>query len=286
METTRAHAATSVEEVAILPRELRESSGLVVSRTQPGVLWSHNDSGDKPVLYAIDQRGHLLATVPVTNAAAIDWEDLASGPCPAALLAAVDRPNPSCLYIADTGNNQQRREVVIIYAVVEPLLDKAGAPPPASALSVRFRFPDRPHDAEALAIRPDGDVTMISKGQTGSIDFFGMTGATFARALGTQEVVTMEYRGNTGIEPQARISRLVTGAALSPDGTTLAVRTYNEVFFYEALEGGRWRDLMRPCSLGDAEPQGEGIDYLDATTLILSSETSRGRQGTIHRVRC
>ena len=81
----------------------------------------------------------------------------------------------------------------------------------------------------------------------------------------------------------------MTAAAVSPDGTTLAVRTYYEVFFFALVnERGesRWRDLRRPCALGDAEPQGEAIDYLDANTLLLTSERSRGRPGTIHRLQC
>jgi hypothetical protein len=71
---------------------------------------------------------------------------------------------------------------------------------------------------------------------------------------------------------------------------TLAVRTYNEVFFFRAepdgQKGRRWRDLGRPCSLGDAEPQGEAIDYVDKDTLLLTSERSRGRPGQIHRLQC
>jgi hypothetical protein len=71
---------------------------------------------------------------------------------------------------------------------------------------------------------------------------------------------------------------------------TLALRTYNEVFFLGAVQAGQqgsgWRDLGRRCSLGDAEPQGEAIAYLDEETLLLTSERSRGRPGTIHRLRC
>jgi len=33
---------------------LIESSGVAVSHTYPGVLWTHNDSGDGPYLYATD----------------------------------------------------------------------------------------------------------------------------------------------------------------------------------------------------------------------------------------
>ena len=76
---------------------------------------------------------------------------------------------------------------------------------------------------------------------------------------------------------------------MSPDGTTLAVRTYSEIYFYaleNTAQGHRWRELHKPCFLGEVEPQGEAIDYLDEKTLVLGSETSQGRRGMLHRVQC
>ena len=35
-------------------RELKEASGVVASRSNPGWLWTHNDSGGGSFLYAID----------------------------------------------------------------------------------------------------------------------------------------------------------------------------------------------------------------------------------------
>ena len=64
-----------LEQVGVVPDELRESSGLAISRTQPGVLWSHNDSGDGPNLYALDISGKLLGVFRVNGAMARDWED-------------------------------------------------------------------------------------------------------------------------------------------------------------------------------------------------------------------
>lgn len=58
---------------------LVESSGVAVSHAYAGVLWTHNDSGDGPYLYATDlqrtDRGALL----VPGAQAIDWEDMSLG---------------------------------------------------------------------------------------------------------------------------------------------------------------------------------------------------------------
>src|SRR5262245_57245123 len=81
LEKGKPYAARQLELTGKLPAVLAESSGLVVSRAQPGVYWSHNDSGDGPNLYAIDATGQLLATFNVADAEARDWEDMSSGPC-------------------------------------------------------------------------------------------------------------------------------------------------------------------------------------------------------------
>jgi hypothetical protein len=290
LEDRKPYTARVLEQVGVVPDELSESSGLAVSRTQPGVLWSHNDSGDGPNLYAIDLSGRLLAVIPVAGAAAEDWEDMSSGPCPADMATQLTGTAQSCLYLADIGDNNRRREELTVYVLVEPKLPSTGAKAPTvTARSFRYRYPDGPDDAEAFAVAPEGDVTIVSKGRSGSIDFFGIPAASVSRALGSGELLTAERGGNSGITPNAEISRLVTSAAVSRDGTTLAVRTYNEVFFYGAVEeqgGTHWRDLKRPCFLGDAEPQGEAIDYLGGETLLLTSERARGRPGSIHRLQC
>src|SRR5881409_2635287 len=87
---------------------LIESSGVAVSHAHPGVLWSHNDSGDGPYLYATDTTGADRGRVLVSGAENEDWEAMALGPCPM-------RPG-TCVYLADTGDNLERRTVVTVYA--------------------------------------------------------------------------------------------------------------------------------------------------------------------------
>jgi hypothetical protein len=289
-EKGRAYAAREIEELGPLPAVLRESSGIAVSRTQPGVLWTHNDSGNDPNLYAIDTTGRLIAVIRVTAAVLVDWEDIATGPCPSTV-AVEPAGAVSCLYIADIGDNDRVREELTVYIVVEPRLDRSGPKPDeVPAQSFRYRYPGGPDDCEALAVLPNGDVTLVSKGRSGSIHFFRIAGPRAAAAVASGQVLVAEDDGDAGIQPNARIGRLVTGAAVSPDGGTLAVRTYNEVFFYRGADQGeagtRWQNLGQPCFLGGAEPQGEGIAYLDNETLLLTSETASGRQGTLHRLRC
>ncbi len=289
LKAGRSSAARVLEEVGEVPDQLRESSGLAISRTQPGVLWSHNDSGDGPNLYAIDMSGKLLAVFRVTGATARDWEDIALGPCPADVATPSPPAQSSCLFISDTGDNDQVRPDVAIYIVPEPRVADVATSPTVPARTLRFRYPSGPTDAEALAVRPNGDLTIVSKGRSGTIDFYSIPAATVTKAIASGEIVTVTFAGNTGIRPDMRTGRLATSAAVSPDGMALAVRTYYEVYFFKLVTRRgqtRWEDGSAPCALGDAEPQGEGIDYLDAKTLLLTSERSRGRPGSIHRLQC
>ena len=57
--------------------EVTEASGLVGSRVNPGVLWTHNDSGGQARVIAITETGQLLGTWNLPGANARDYEDMA-----------------------------------------------------------------------------------------------------------------------------------------------------------------------------------------------------------------
>ena len=47
---------------------ITEASGIVAGRRSPGVLWVHNDSGDAPRIYAIDEKANLLGICNIKRA--------------------------------------------------------------------------------------------------------------------------------------------------------------------------------------------------------------------------
>ncbi len=157
-----------------------------------------------------------------------------------------------------------------------------------AARSFRFRYPSGPTDAEALAVRPNGDLTIVSKGRSGTIDFFSIPADTVASACVRRDrhgAVQRRHRDSTRREDRSpgdgrcRVAR--RHDAGGPDLLRGVLLRARERAWRESLA-----DLRRPCALGDAEPQGEAIDYLDANTLLLTSERSRGRPGSIHRLQC
>ncbi len=233
-------------------RALTESSGVAVSRAHPGVLWTLNDSGNPPVLFATDTLGRDLAAIRVTGATNVDWETIRLGSCPAG----------TCLYIGDIGDNTERRTDVVLYRVPEPAPGHDSVTAPARALHVRY--PDGPHDAEAMLVTPDGDLLIITT--AGAV--YGIPGTAWrdGNAVATA-------RGVLPLPIDRGAGQLVTDAALAPDGHRAVVRTYVTLYFF-TLDDGRLIPGTPPraCTVAGLEIQGEGIDWLSDRALVLTSE--------------
>ncbi|MBL6943693.1 MAG: T9SS C-terminal target domain-containing protein, partial [Bacteroidales bacterium] len=85
----------------LLPPEIQESSGLAYFNEK---LWTINDSGGLPVIYAFDTIvGQIVQRIIVDNAINIDWESLAT--------------DDDYIYIGDFGNNLGNRDDLAIYIV-------------------------------------------------------------------------------------------------------------------------------------------------------------------------
>src|SRR2546425_6095747 len=105
---------------------LVESSGVAVSHAYRGVLWTHNDSGDGPYLYATDLRGSDRGALLVPGADAIDairlyrvdrshWStrDTSTAVTVATLVQTLDiRPNPEAGRLVTAGAVRSDRRPV------------------------------------------------------------------------------------------------------------------------------------------------------------------------------
>jgi hypothetical protein len=217
-----------------------ELSGLVRSPSQPGVLWSHDDSGAGPVLFGLLADGRVVARPTVSGAQAVDWEDIAAGSAPDG------RP---LLYVGDIGDNASRRPSVDVYRVAEP---RVGAAATAPAARLQLRYPDGAHDAEALLVDPLRDDLVIVTKALGAARAY--RGPARLRA-GSQ---TTLRRG-----PAIALS-LVTAGDVSADGRIVVLRGYDRLAVWvrrgrEPLTATlRRAPCLSPTSLA-AEGQGEAI---------------------------
>lgn len=240
---------------------INESSGLAFSRRDQPILWTHNDSGDGPYLYALNTNGNLRGFFVVSDAKAYDWEDIT-----ACVLDGV-----AYLVIADTGDNDNKRESCQLYWVAEPEVPESRDVVTGTltvAHRVEFVYEDGPRDCEALAAAEDGrTVYLISK--TGkknlpcqvyelvlpSSPWMGMLVARSVAPLDIPKVVDLEF---------------------SPDGTRAIVLTYGDAFEFTRHPGQSWREVFFSPSETLTMPwrsQGESICYApDSLTLYLTSE--------------
>jgi hypothetical protein len=270
------HPVDAVRTGAFQNPAIRESSGVARSRAMPGMLFTINDSGNDPVVFAFDTSGRDMGQWRVPGAGNRDWEAMAIGPC----------PGGSCLYLGDLGDNAERQPSVTVYRVREPARRNVfrGATE-ATALdldSLLVRYPDGPHDAEAMWVDPAGALYVVTKGRNGTIQLFRLPGEGF----GNGRPAMAELVEIVPISPDRRFGRWVTDAALAPDGRRVAIRTYTELYLFPLLPLGH---LGTPvvCNVAGLEPQGEGVEWLDSTRLVLTSESLEGRgPGPIHVVRC
>lgn len=230
----------------MLLREVPEASGLAVSRRHPGIIWSHNDSGNRTELFAVDAAGTLRGRVrvPITTR---DWEDISAARC----------PGGNCLYIADIGDNRLRRRNIQIYRVPEPALDAAqtGAPEAFNAT-----YADGPHNAEALFIVGD-NVFIVTRDRVA-----GLYRSTLPSSAERQ--MTFERIGELGLT-------VVTDAEATPDEAAVVVRTSKLVVIYrtaDLVKGGANPDGLRIPIDGLKEPQGEGVALDSNGMLYLASE--------------
>jgi hypothetical protein len=234
---------------------IRESSGVVIDPRDPDVFWTHNDSGHEAELFSVGRDGRTLSRMTVTGAENQDWEELAHGPCPEA---------GSCLFIFDAGDSgRRRRDPVVLYRVPLP---EPGAARTAAATRIEARYPDGHLDTEAAFVLPDGSVHLINKGQRHPIDLWRWPGPS------ADGVAVLERVRTLAPQPDQPGDR-VTGAAASPDGRWVVIRTYGRLAFYrtdELLDAGEAAFTMDLTPLG--EPQGEAVALANDGTVLLTSE--------------
>jgi hypothetical protein len=252
-----------------LPEIARESSGLALGRERPGLLWTHNDRGNEPELYAVDAEGRLAQTVRLAEAA-VDWEDIEIAAC----------PGGNCLYIGDIGDNDALRDHITIYRLPEPV---EGLREAVDVVALRARYPEGPRDAESLFVLPSGDIFIVTKGRDTAITLYRLPVPHSLDSIATLERVSELF-------PQpAHGDDRVSAATASRDGNRVGVRSYRRLYFYDtaSLVSGT---VVEPTVIDLAalgEGQGEGLALGDDGTVWLSSEAANRRSlPVLNRLAC
>jgi hypothetical protein len=141
-------------EVLIRDNEIKESSGLAISRRHAHRFWTHNDSGDTARLFAIDEMGNVTGQCRLKGTKAIDWEDMAS----------FEDGDHRRLIVADCGDNESKRKEIVLCLFDEPNPNKSSTAKQFTKLKVSYE--DGPRNCESVAVDVNlRQIVLISKSE-------------------------------------------------------------------------------------------------------------------------
>jgi hypothetical protein len=144
--------------------KIKEASGLAASRRSANILWTHNDSGSKAQLYALDLSGKSLARARIKDAKNVDWEDIAS--------FVLDET--AYLLVADVGDNDSKRKQVTLYVVAEPDLASGTDIELPLAWRIDFTYPRGPRDVEAVAVDSENEQVLLLTKRTVPAELYSL----------------------------------------------------------------------------------------------------------------
>jgi hypothetical protein len=271
---------------------LTEMSGIVKSKRRDNLYWVHNDSGDSPRIFAITAEGaSVLPTYSkfsyygdaeeegkeqwqgfeVLYANNVDWEDIAI--------------DDNYLYLADIGNNANRRRDLAIYMVSE--IDPTASTRTAVIKKLHVVYPEQTeyppddlhYDSESLFVF-GGKLYLITKHRA-SAGIFSQSWEAGANLYRLDTAFDDRPNVLTRVDSHPDITA-ATSADLSPDGQTLAVLSPTDIYLFRHPTDDHWfsqSEVRRVPISPRAFKQAEGIAWESDDGLLITNE-----QGDIFRV--
>jgi len=260
-----------IEELFSLPKKIKESSAVEVTE-KSDLIWTVEDSGNKPQLFALGLKGELVHTVTITDAQNNDWEDLTSD-------------KQGNLYIGDFGNNKNDRKNLSIYKISASDLDKKQAP---VADKISFFFPEqtlfppkkseRFYDVESFFLFGD-HFYLFTKNRSSKFD-----GTT----------LLYQVPNKSGNHPAKLISSFktcdnfnhcaVTSADISPDGKKVALLSSDKVWIFTDFASNNF--LSGKVQQIDLKSftQKEGICFVNNEKLYITDEKDKKTGGKLYQL--
>lgn len=254
--------------VTQVPDKLEEVSGITKVKGSD-LLWMHNDSGNKAEVYGIDIQGTIQQKIKL-DVKNRDWEDLT-----------VDEEGN--LYIADFGNNDNKRKNLVIYKVQNQEVLKGGK---VNAEKIKFKydnqekFPpkkkERFFDAESI-LYYNKALYIFTKSRVK--EAFGVT--NLYKIPAQSGSYTAEYIGS--FETCMKDMHCwITSASISPDKNKVALLNHNKLLVFSNYEGDDFfNGILAEYDL-EHTSQKEGVTFKDNTTVYITDEKSHGSGGNLY----
>jgi len=224
-----------------------EASGLAVSGLTEGLMWTITDHGGQNRVYGLTEDGNRVVDVILEGVENHDWEDIAVNV----------EDGQSFIYVSDTGDNDHDKPSRYIYKFAEPAITGEEGEEIVvqqdAVTTMEVTYPDFKYDCEALAVDPvTRDIFLFTKDREEWLSEVFLAPPT-GGAL--QHIATLPLFW-------------VTGADISPSGSTLGLTNKQTAWSFTKGEGETWVDFLAsspvPCQLIlEEEIQREAIAATD-----------------------
>jgi hypothetical protein len=209
---------------------IQESSGLAYSVRHPDLVYTMNDSGNRPMVFAIQvSTGQVVGETDLSDLELEDPESIAVDP-------------QGMLWLGDLGDNDRDRDDVSIVAFEEPGPGKAA---PRSLQRFAVRYDSGPSNVEAMLVSPTSrQIFLISKKNEdgGKPNVFALPQTLRAD------------QPNVATNLNRPMPNGVSDATFTPDGSLALVETASKVLVYDARTWGAVGEFPGP-----GLPKGESM---------------------------
>ena len=252
--------------------QLRESSGAALSRNDSALVWTHNDSGNRPQLFLLERAtGRLRGIYELPGVHARDLEDM----------CAFRIGQKNYLALGDIGDNHRRRRRIEIIIVEEPqsavvTTEVAVAQTVAPTIELQrilrlpVRYPDGAVDCESLAFDATHSRFLLVTKELFRARIFSVP-VDLALVDAAFDHGSTEFPISQAHYLQTLRIPIATAADISPDDRTLAIGTYGPAYLLER-RGELWSERTMQRVPLPSRRQGEAIAFAGDQRLLLTSE--------------
>ncbi len=268
--------------VEIKHKDIDEQSAIIKSQTYDNVYWLCNDSGDKPFIFPVTEKGEMIVPdfmkkrylgkklddypgIKIKNSSLIDWEAMAV--------------LKDTLVIGDVGNNGNTRRDLGVYIIPEPNPRATYETRPLLWLPVRY---EDQHEYPADEWEFDCEAIFTFQGK-----IYFLTKHRADRHIRKPAPGTKLYRMDTRFTNKVNVLKLVnriddlggwvTDASMAQDESAMVLIAQNPlatiVWYFPKPKRGDdfFAQTPRSYSLVKAD-QAEGVCFKDPQTIIVSNE--------------
>ena len=247
-------------------KKLKESSGLAASKENPGLLWTHNDSGNEAEIYLVDKDLNIRLTVSLSGIENRDWEDITVGPGPDTA--------KSYIYVGDIGDNDALYSYKYIYRFPEPVVDSADNISISAFETIVFELEDGAKDTESLFVDTKSkNVYIISKREMPVWLYELKFPQPNSDTLTAAKKLSLPF------------SEIVS-ADLLPATGDVVIKNYEHIYFWRNQRDELVTSLLKnsPSQIPyEQEPQGEAIAWaIDGSGFYTLSEKKKKKPSYLY----